>query len=325
MSLLLINFEYWDKGVQALKISLDAKRKIGSFLAMMLIFVAGFLVVLLINQPIEKTISPEEPITNQSTAEAARLVNQELIENQVPDIDEALALYQTVPKQGAEVVEKVVEEEYAPDLLSNQPEIMSAINKTSLDSENLGYLFLPEHPAQVTDTAPGVIQLDVPLILQKHPKWRDVQYGVEEIDHIGDTGCAIATLAMVRSYFEDKEVTPLSILQWSQGDYFVPGAGTSWSIFEAFTQQFGYQMINHGPNFDTAMQTLDNNQLVVVSVKPGYFTSVGHILVIRGYDPENGLVYVNDPNDSPDKMFSIQGIDENIIRNESLNYWTFYK
>lgn len=326
MSLLLIKFEFIAKGVHILKFSLEAKRKFAIILAIMLILVSSFLVVLLTNQPIEESLSQEEPTQfDQSTAEAARIANQKLAENRLPNLDEALATYQTAPQQGEQVVEKVVEENYSPDLLANQTEIVDAINQTSLDIEDIGYLFLPKHPAQVTETRPGVKQLDVPLILQKHPDWRDIQYGVDEIDHIGDTGCAIATLAMVRSFLDNQEVTPLSILEWSSGDYFVPGAGTSWSIFEAFTYEYGYQMINHGPNFDSAVASLDDNQIVVVSVEPGYFTEVGHILVIRGYDPVNGLVYVNDPNDSPDKFYSIQGIDENIIRNDSLNYWTFYK
>ena len=71
------------------------------------------------------------------------------------------------------------------------------------------------------------------------------------------------------------------------------------------------------------MHALENGEVVIASVDPGTFTDVGHILVIRGY--QDGKVYVNDPNDDPSKMFSVQGIDESVFLNEGVNYWSFAK
>ena len=39
---------------------------------------------------------------------------------------------------------------------------------------------------------------------------------------------------------------------------------------------------------------LDAGGLIVCSMRPGDFTTVGHFIVIRGYD--DGGFYVNDPN-----------------------------
>ena len=69
------------------------------------------------------------------------------------------------------------------------------------------------------------------------------------------------------------------------------------------------------------MQALNEGQVVIASVSPGFFTEVGHIIVIRGY--QNGFVYVNDPNDDIEKMHSLQAIPESTLIEEGINYWSF--
>lgn len=130
---------------------------------------------------------------------------------------------------------------------------------------------------------------------------------------------------MIESYYQNRIVEPNEILNWSQNDYYVHNEGTSWQIFYDFAIEHGYQFENFGSNFYDAMEALNQNRIVIVSVQPGHFTEVGHILLIRGYDSENRKVYVNDPNDNAEKMFSIQGIDEDILLEDSLNFWTLYK
>lgn len=212
---------------------------------------------------------------------------------------------------------------YQDNLLASQNSIVDAIDNNKLDPAELGYLFLPNHPAQ-NNQITNAKQLDVPLLLQKDPRWRKTPYGESPIGQLGENGCAILSLAMVHSYYNPSEnVTPQTILDWSKETYYLNGQGTSWNIFYDFAQTFGYRFENFGDNFDAAMNAVNNGRVLIASVKPGLFTDFGHILVIRGYD--NGQVYVNDPNDDPTKMFSISAIPAQTLIEEGANYWAIYK
>lgn len=211
---------------------------------------------------------------------------------------------------------------YTQDLIASQNAIMDSINKNKQNPAELGYLFLPKQPAELNQLQQAK-QLDVPLLLQKDPKWRSLKYGSDTTQELGENGCAILSLSMVHAYYENKNVSPMDILKWSQDRYYLHNQGTSWMIFYDFAQEFGYRYMNYGDNFIAAMQAVNNGEVVVASVDPGKFTEFGHILIIRGYD--NGYVYVNDPNDDPSKMFSIQPIPESVFWNEGTNYWSLSK
>ncbi|UUX33053.1 C39 family peptidase [Fundicoccus culcitae] len=219
-----------------------------------------------------------------------------------------------------QLINDIIAEDYNDNILLAQDDIVAAINEQNLDTEEMGALFLPENPAQ-SPNLQAIPQLDVPLLTQKDPEWRDVKYGNDANELMGETGCAILSLAMVHEYLSGSPVSPIDILDWSKENYYVDNHGTSWNIFGDFANQFGYGFINHGDNFYSAINAVQNGEVVVASVLPGYFTDVGHILVIRGY--QNGMVYVNDPNDDPDKMYSVQGIDESVFLNEGVNYWSY--
>lgn len=210
---------------------------------------------------------------------------------------------------------------YADDLLANQASVLNTLDIYNINEEDVSQHILPDYPAQYMNLSPK--QFDVPLLLQKDPEWRNIKYGNEYYEPLGDAGCAILTLAMLESYFSNKIILPTDILAWSKGDYYVNNEGTSWLIFGDFAEAFDYQFMNYGGNFYEAMKGLDKGELIVASVEPGFFTDIGHILLIRGYN--NGKVYVNDPNDDLTKMYSIQGIDESIFLDEGVNYWGFTK
>lgn len=216
---------------------------------------------------------------------------------------------------------QVIQAEYSNDYLLAQNDIVDALIKNKIGVEESGYLVLPNQPADYTET--NIKQIDVPLMLQTDPQWRSLSYGTDTTGQLGENGCAIVSLAMVTSYYDRTLHTPEDVLKWSGQDYYVENQGTSWQIFYDYALSHGYQFENFGGNFERAMQALEEDRIVIASVDPGYFTQVGHILLIRGYDGQN--VFVNDPNDDPEKMHSLQGIDQQILLDEGVNYWTIYK
>ena len=71
----------------------------------------------------------------------------------------------------SEVLQDIQNQDYQNDLLNAQSDIVAAINKHRQNISELGYLFLPQKPAEVSQLQ-NVKQLDIPLYLQKDPKWR---------------------------------------------------------------------------------------------------------------------------------------------------------
>lgn len=259
---------------------------------------------------------------NQASQEA----ENPIIPNLEPKIDFSLnAALEDFDKNNDELTKTIMQynqDTFGKNILEGQAEIVSAIHQNNLNEEELGYLFLPDFPAQM-NYPQKVKQINIPLYLQKDAQWRDLRYGSSNAEKLGETGCAIVSLAMIKGFLDQEAVTPQDILDWSQEKYWVHNQGTSWQIFHDFALENDYQFKNYGSNFQEAMKAVNEGYPIIASVEPGFFTEVGHIIVIRGY--EDGKVYVNDPNDDPEKMYSLQAIDERILLEEGKNYWAFSK
>lgn len=166
------------------------------------------------------------------------------------------------------------------------------------------------------------LNVKIPLLLQKDPRWADIAYGFDsKQDDLATNGCAIVSLAMVLAYVQGKEVLPTDILDWAQNNYFVAGQGTSWQIFEDFSRhyQINYQAL--GNDFQAAKEQASNHKAVIVSVNPGTFTTTGHIMVLMMND--QGQIIVLDPNDSPEKNHYQQVFSDETFQQEGIAYWAF--
>lgn len=167
--------------------------------------------------------------------------------------------------------------------------------------------------------------LGIPLQVQIDEKWKDTPYGVGNPDGntIGINGCAITSLAMVTTFLDGKNTTPLDILKWAKNDYYLEGEGTTWAIFPEFAEMKGYQYEELGMDIAAVEEQLKQNHPVIISVKPGYFTETGHIMVLTGV--KDGKFWLNDPNDSEIKGHSKKTFSAEELTNEAINFWTMYK
>lgn len=167
--------------------------------------------------------------------------------------------------------------------------------------------------------------LSIPLQLQTDEKWKDTPYGIGNPDGntIGINGCAITSLAMVTTFLDAKHTTPQDILNWAKNDYYLEGEGTRWAIFPEFAELKGYQCEELGVDMAAVEAQLKQNHPVIISVKPGYFTETGHIMVVTGM--KDGKYWVNDPNDSETKKHSKKTFSAEELTNEAMNFWAIYK
>ena len=171
-------------------------------------------------------------------------------------------------------------------------------------------------------------RMDVPLILQTEEPWRDIFYGVEGQNPLKNTvainGCAIASLAMVSSYLEDELQSPLDILKWSGNDYFKEETGTGWHIFGEFAKNHNHTYEDLVDQQDLVKMHLNQSHPVIVSVKPGYFTEVGHIMVLTGYDEKEDTYWINNPSDTEKKKHTEKAFPSDVLTKEAIRYWAIY-
>ena len=267
-----------------------------------------------------------EDISSDETMEETTIEETTVEEDSVPqDLNMALGLFNYNNEDSFAPIKAFAQEQFGDDFLAHQEEIMELLLDKNLMHYNFGYAFLPDHPMEHTEGSPTAVQIDVPLILQSDPRWARRKYGTAEEDTVRLGGCAVVSLSMIEAAYGDSNTTPDDIIDWSGNDYWVGDDGTSWQIFPAFAEEYGYEVIEHGNDLYAALEEVRAGNIVIASVNPGHITTVGHILVIRGHDPEQELVFVNDPNDTPENMYSIQGIPEYIFIEDGVNYWSFHQ
>ena len=286
------------------------KFNIWAIAASILLIAAILLIIFHLNN--EAKSSNQSQLNNSENLETTTQTEQTL--------KDILSNYRRNPESAKFIGKKINKLYDKNEVIKNQQQINKDIKQTKFETNELGFLFLPQYPSKTPENK-EINQIDVPLMLQKDIRWRDINYGSGDAHTLGENGCAILSLAMVHSSLSKRIIEPTEILDWSKENYYIENSGTSWQIFGDFAEKFNYDFYNFGNNFYNAMEDVKKGHVVIASVQPGYFTDVGHIIVIRGYD--DGIVYVNDPNDDSSKLYSVKGVKEEILLNEGKNYWSF--
>lgn len=153
-----------------------------------------------------------------------------------------------------------------------------------------------EHTADIS----GYADYDgVPLFIQ----W-DQQWGYKDYtgNVAGLSACGPTCMSMVAyHFFRDPKYTPAYMMDFamSSKDYVGTGkSGTQWGFFQLGAKELGLKVqeftLEQSQTESYIAKTLESGKVIVMHVKPGVFTTVGHYLLITGY--ENGKFKVNDPN-----------------------------
>ena len=155
----------------------------------------------------------------------------------------------------------------------------------------------------------------VPLFIQ----W-DKQWGYK--DYIGSVGglsaCGPTCLSMVTYYFtRDPEMTPAYMMEFAEeNEYGIKGGGTQWSLFKLGAKKLGLDMkelnADQMTNEAYLADVLNSGRIIVMNVRPGIFTTVGHYMLVVGY--EDGKFRLNDPNSPANsaKLWDLEEFDQDI-------------
>ena len=80
--------------------------------------------------------------------------------------------------------------------------------------------------------------------------------------------------------------------------YGLKGSGTQWSLFSQGAEKLGLNKkelnSDQMKSEKQIAKVLESGRIIAMNVKPGVFTTVGHYLLIVGY--EDGKFKINDPN-----------------------------
>lgn len=145
--------------------------------------------------------------------------------------------------------------------------------------------------------------MKIPHYLQTD--YANVPYGSS---NIAACGCGPTSFAMVASYLTGTTITPADAVAWCGNSYYVWGAGTSWSYFEAAAKHFGCGSVRESYDANEVLKALSEGHPVISSQHVGLFTRGGHFIVLRGVENGN-KVLVNDPNDSEAKNYINRSFD----------------
>ena len=179
--------------------------------------------------------------------------------------------------------------------------VLNRVNETI--SEKIGNDFLSVYLDYMYDTSFGLVYSDlefipsdsfypIPYLSQKDERWANVPYG----DTIGRSGCGITSYAMIIQGMSDTQVSVPELALKYGSKYFIDGQGTSYSLYYDTAATYGLNVTHYSPDqADIVLQNLSMGNPCIVTVRPGTFSSAGHIMVITGIT-EDGKLYVHDPN-----------------------------
>lgn len=139
----------------------------------------------------------------------------------------------------------------------------------------------------------------VPLFIQWDRQWGYKDYAGNVA---GLSACGPTCMSMVAyHFFRDPKFTPAYMMDFAMSSKTYVGSGNSgtyWGFFQLGAKELGLktQELTKDQSQDEAYiaNLLQSGRVIVMNVTPGVFTTVGHYLLLTGY--EDGKFIINDPN-----------------------------
>lgn len=163
-----------------------------------------------------------------------------------------------------------------------------------------------------SDYKPG----QIPLFSQWDERWGYHKYGN---NFLAINGCAPTSLAMVAvGLTGDTTINPKVVAEYSyKNGFYVDGVGSSWNLISNGIEHFGLKSEELPLIKSSIISTLKAGNPIILTVKPGTFTSTGHFLVLTGV-ASDGKIKINDPNS---KFNSKKTWDIDVFIKEAKNLW----
>ena len=200
------------------------------------------------------------------------------------------------------------------ELAANRPETLDFVinyanyETSSLSTDGTRSISIDD------DFSPG----SIPLFIQWDKRWGYEAYGNE---FIATSACGPTALSMVAvGLTGNTDMHPKAVSDFSYDlGYFHAGQGTSWSLMSEGATKLGLTSRELPLDASHIYTALEQEQPIIVSMRPGHFTKTGHFIVLTGATPD-GKIKVNDPGSIENSKIAW---DLDIIMNETKNLWAF--
>lgn len=180
-------------------------------------------------------------------------------------------------------------ERYPKDVLQ-----MLVNNMETLDFVSDYLKHVDDTEANGNITAEELAMEGIPFFQQWDKRWGYVAYGN---NILAINGCGPTCLSMVYTGLTGKGDYPPSTMAdfCIENNYFDQESGTSWQLMLDGAQKLGLEASRLELTKKNIKSRLKKGLPIIVSMKPGDFTTTGHFIVLTGLT-QDGKISLNDPN-----------------------------
>lgn len=212
----------------------------------------------------------------------------------------------------------IVEEEQKQEAVY-YPETLKELLERNPETKD----FVEGYSKRLEITEKGLTNDDIngefPHFLQWDKRWGYDTYGE---DMIAISGCGPTCVSMVATALtQNIKYSPLYTAEYAEKAGYIEGGSTSWRFMSEGAAEFGLSAEELPLDYNTVVNRVAEKQPVIVSVKPGDFTTVGHFIVIYGVT-EEGRLKIKDPNSI---IRSNKEWDWETVKPQIKNLWAYKK